>query len=193
MGVHCNQWNIARALLKLSRRSSFAMSAPMLRADESDAVFLNIMFATRTTVWWMKLSWKKKISTIVLLGTQMVLKLQCLPVIWLLSFHGSGSQTVVRVPLVLREGFSGGTRAAFLSHSKSFVNSFLCYNTFECYANVANSFMCYIDLKYIWAHYVLLKPGVYTATLKKHQVVRDLKKFENHCLKPNLKKPWLEW
>jgi len=23
--------------------------------------------------------------------------------------------------------------------------------------------------------------GVYTPTLKKHQVVRDLKKFENHC------------
>jgi len=57
------------------------MSAPMLRADESDTVFLNTMFATRTTVWWMKLNRKKKISTIVLLGTQMVLKLQCLPVI----------------------------------------------------------------------------------------------------------------
>ena len=50
-----------------------------------------------------------------------------------------------------------------------------------CYANVANSLMCYINLKYIWANYVLLKPGVYTPTLKKHQVVRDLKKFENHC------------
>jgi len=24
---------------------------------------------------------------------------------------------------------------------------------------------------------------VYTPTLKKHQVVRDLKKFENHCLR----------
>ena len=50
-----------------------------------------------------------------------------------------------------------------------------------CYANVANSLMCYINLKYIWANYVLLKPGVYTPTLKKHQVVRDLKTFENHC------------
>ena len=88
----------------------------------------------------------------------------------------SGSQTVVR------EGFSGGTRAAFLSYSKSFVNSFLCCNSFVCYANVANSFICCINLKYIWANYVLLKPGVYTPTLKKHQVpvVRDLKKFENH-------------
>ena len=96
--------------------------------------------------------------------------------------YSSGSQSVVRVPLVVREGFSGGTRAVFLSYSKSFVNSFLCYNLFVCYANVANSFMCYIYLKYIWANYVLLKPGVYTPTLKKHQVVRDLKKFENHWL-----------
>ena len=61
----------------------------------------------------------------------------------------SGSQTVVRVPLVVRVGCSGGTRAAFLSYSKSFVNSFLCYNSFVRYANVANSFMCYINLKYI--------------------------------------------
>jgi len=89
--------------------------------------------------------------------------------------YNSGSQTVVR------EGFSGGTRATFLSYSKSFVNSFLCYNSSVCYANVANSFTCYIYLKYIWANYVLLKPGVYTPTLKKYQVVRDLKKFENHC------------
>ena len=81
---------------------------------------------------------------------------------------------------MVREGFSGGTRAAFLSYSKSFVDSFLCYNSFVCYANVANSFICYINVKYIWANYVLLKPGVYTPTLKKHQVVRDLKKFENH-------------
>jgi len=63
--------------------------------------------------------------------------------------YSSGSQTVVRVPLVAREGFSGGTRAAFLSYSKSFVNSFLCYNSFVCYANVANSFICYINLKCI--------------------------------------------
>jgi len=90
---------------------------------------------------------------------------------------------VVRVPLVVHECFSGGKRAAFLSYSKSFVNSFLCYNSFVCYANVANSFICYINLKYIGANYVLLKPGVYTPTLKKHQVVRDLKKFENHCCK----------
>jgi len=41
-------------------------------------------------------------------------------------------------------------------------------------------FICYINLKYIGANYVLLKPGAYTPTLKKHQVVRDLKKFENH-------------
>ena len=33
------------------------------------------------------------------------------------------------------------------------------------------------------ANYVLLKLGVYTQTLKKHQVVRDLKKFENHCFR----------
>ena len=81
---------------------------------------------------------------------------------------------MVRVPLVVREGFSGGTRAAFLSYSKSFVNLFLC-NSFVCYANVAYSFICEINLKYISANYVLLKPGVYTPALKKHQVVRDLK------------------
>jgi len=50
-----------------------------------------------------------------------------------------------------------------------------------CYANVANSFICYINLKYIWVNYVLLKSGLYIPTLNKHQVVRDLKKFENHC------------
>ena len=54
------------------------------------------------------------------------------------------------------------------------------YNSFVCYANFANSLMCYINLKYIWANHVLLKPGVYTPTLKKYQVVRDVKKFENH-------------
>jgi len=57
-----------------------------------------------------------------------------------------GSQTVVRVPLVVREGISGGTPAASLTYSKIFVNSFLCYNSFVCYANVVNSFMCYIYL-----------------------------------------------
>ena len=88
---------------------------------------------------------------------------------------------MVRVPLVVHEGFSGGTRAAFLSYSKTFVNSFLCYNSIMCYANVANSFICYINLKYIWVNYVLLKSGLYIPTLNKHQVVRDLKKFENHC------------
>jgi len=65
------------------------------------------------------------------------------------AHYGSGSQTVVRVPRVVREGISGSTRAAFLSYSKSFVNSFLCYNSFVCYANVANSFISYINLKYI--------------------------------------------
>ena len=82
---------------------------------------------------------------------------------------------------MVREGFSGGTQVAFLSYSKSFVNSFLCYNSFVCCANVANSFLCYINLKFILANHVLLKPRVYTPTLKKHQVVRELKKFENHC------------
>ena len=38
-------------------------------------------------------------------------------------------------------------------------------------------------LSTFWAKYVLLKPGVYTPTLKKHQMVCDLKKFENHCSK----------
>jgi len=33
------------------------------------------------------------------------------------------------------------------------------------------------------ANYVLLKLGVYTRTLKEHQVVRDLKKFGNHWSK----------
>ena len=33
---------------------------------------------------------------------------------------------------------TSGTRAAFLPYSKSFVNSFLCYNSLVCYANVAN-------------------------------------------------------
>ena len=65
------------------------------------------------------------------------------------NLYASRSQTVVRVPPVVREGFSGGTRAAFLSYSKSFINSFLCYNSFVCYGNVANSFICYINLKFI--------------------------------------------
>ena len=39
-------------------------------------------------------------------------------------------------------------------------------------------------LSTFWANCVLLKPGVYTPTLKKHQAVRDLKKFENHCPRP---------
>ena len=81
--------------------------------------------------------------------------------------YSSGSQTVVRVPLVVREGFSGGTRAAFLSYSKRFVNSFLCYNSLLCYANVANSFICYINVKYIWANYVLLKPRGVHSNIKK--------------------------
>ena len=38
-------------------------------------------------------------------------------------------------------------------------------------------------LSILWANYVLLKLGVYTRTLRKHQVVRDLKKFENHCIR----------
>jgi len=38
-------------------------------------------------------------------------------------------------------------------------------------------------LSIFWANYVLLKQGVYTRALKKHQVVRDLKKFENHWAK----------
>ena len=87
---------------------------------------------------------------------------------------------MVRVPPVAREGYSDGKRSVFLTYLKSFVNSFLYFNSFVCYANVANSFICYITLKYIAANNVFLKPGVYTPTLKKHQVVRDLKKFENH-------------
>jgi len=39
-------------------------------------------------------------------------------------------------------------------------------------------------LSTFWPNCVLLKPGVYTPTLKKHQAVRDLKKFENHCPRP---------
>jgi len=78
---------------------------------------------------------------------------------------------------------TNGTRAAFLPYSKSFVNLFLCYNSLVCYANVANLFICYINLKYIGVNYVLLKPGVYTPTLKKHQVVHGLKKFENHWVR----------
>ena len=57
--------------------------------------------------------------------------------------------SVVCVPLVVREGFSGGTQVAFLSYSKSFVNSFLCYSSFVCCAIVANSFLCYINFKFI--------------------------------------------
>ena len=79
----------------------------------------------------------------------------------------SGSQPVVREQLSC-------------SYSKSFVDSFLCYNSFVCHANVANSFVGYINLKYIWANYVLLKPGVYTPMLKKHRVVRDHNKLEDH-------------
>ena len=43
------------------------------------------------------------------------------------------------------------------------------------------------------ANYVLLKLGVYTQTLKKHQVVRDLKKFENHCFRETDNKTYGDW
>ena len=51
---------------------------------------------------------------------------------------------------------TSGTRGLFRWYAssfpvilKSFVNSFLCYNSFVSYADVANSFICYITLKYI--------------------------------------------
>ena len=92
-----------------------------------------------------------------------------------------GTPSSICMQIRLDQWFSNcGTRAAFLPYSKSFVNSFLCYNSLVCYANVANLFICYINLKYIGVNYVLLKSGVYTPTLKKHQVVRGIKKFENH-------------
>ena len=47
-------------------------------------------------------------------------------------------------------------------------------------------------LSTFWANCVLLKPGVYTPTLKKHQAVRDLKKFENHCSKSLLSERGME-
>ena len=121
----------------------------------------------------------------------------CLWIVLVVFTHALASLRFNRTPyVVLHQWFSNcgtrttsGTRglvrwyaSSFPVYSKSFVNSFLCYNSFVCYPNVANSFMCYSNLKYIWANYVLLKPGVYTPTLKKHQVVRDLKKFENHYL-----------
>jgi len=96
-----------------------------------------------------------------------------------ISWQGktSGSQTVFFQ--VVRKQLSCHIQKDLLIH--------FCVNSFVCHANVANSFTCYINLKYIWATYVLLKPGVYTPTLKNHQVVRNLKKFENHCTKPDAK------
>jgi len=40
------------------------------------------------------------------------------------STYYSGSQTVVRVPLVVRKGFSGGTRTDFLSYWKALLIRF---------------------------------------------------------------------
>ena len=41
---------------------------------------------------------------------------------------------------------------------------------------------CCINLKYIGANNVLLKPGVYTPTLKKNQVVHDLESLRTTAL-----------
>jgi len=93
------------------------------------------------------------------------------------TFKASCSQTVVC------EGFSGGTQAGFLSQSKSFVNWFLCCNSLVCYADVANSFICYINFKYILSKLHSSETRGVHSNIKKHQVVHDLKKFENHCLR----------
>ena len=60
------------------------------------------------------------------------------------------------VVLKLWYAYTSGTRGLFRWYAssfavilKSFFNSFLCYNSFVSYANVANSFICYINLKYI--------------------------------------------
>ena len=84
---------------------------------------------------------------------------------------------------MVREGFSGGTRAAFLSYWKALLIRF-CVIIRSCLMLMLliRSFAILIS-SIFWANYVLLKLGVYTRTLKKHQVVRDLKKFENHWSK----------
>jgi len=48
------------------------------------------------------------------------------------------------------------------------------------YANVANSFICYITLNYILSKLRSSETRGVHSNIKKHQVVRDLKKFENH-------------
>ena len=94
--------------------------------------------------------------------------------------YSSGSPTVVRVPLVVREGFSGGTRTAFLSYWKALLIRF-CVIIRSCLMLVLLiRLFAILILSIFWENYVLLKLGVYTRTLKKYQVVRDLKTFENH-------------
>jgi len=49
-----------------------------------------------------------------------------------------------------------------------------------CYANGANLFICYIYLKYILRKLRSSETRGVHSNIEKHQVVRDLKKFENH-------------
>ena len=81
----------------------------------------------------------------------------------------SGSQTVVRVPVVVREGFSGGTKAAFWSNSKFYASLLLqvaqSTNLFaRIYSSVIQILLIRLCAKVILStvhlsNYILLKPG----------------------------------
>jgi len=91
-------------------------------------------------------------------------------VIWPCNIlYGSGSQTVVRVPVVVREGFSGGTRAAFWSNSKFYASLLLQVSQstslfVRIYSSVIQMLLIRLCAKVILgtvhlSNYILLKPG----------------------------------
>ena len=127
------------------------------------------------------------------------------------SYYGSGSQTVVRVPLVVREDLQGGMRRGLLCvflhkkyiHRCSFylsgsVNKFLkfCVAYFPyCFLKMAikSSHSHFVHVAYVsilvfqtfdrMIFGTLTFPGTrwYVMTVRDTQMVRDRKKFENHC------------
>ena len=125
--------------------------------------------------------------------------------------YSSGSQTVVRVPLVVREGLQGGTRIDLLSvllHKKYIdscrfylsgsVNKFLnfCVGYFPCCVlkiaiKISHSHFVHVAFASILVFQTfdriifgtLTFPGTrwYVMTVRDPQMVRDQKKFENYC------------
>ena len=89
---------------------------------------------------------------------------------------------MVRVPLVVREGFSGGTLAAFLSYWKALLIRF-CVIIRSCLMlMLLIRLFSILILSIFWANYVLLKLGVCTRTLKKLQVVSISKSLRTTVL-----------